>query len=203
MSTLEERIRQLEAQMSMLLGDYRIGQVPLGPLPVDDSYLGIRRRGNVYYTAGTHGSYTPSTKTIVVTANRLYAAPLYVGEPFAYDRLAILVSSAVAGNARLGVYDTAKGDDLFPGSLLLDAGTVTTGTVGPRYLDISGDTPSLGRGLKWLAIVFDAAPTMLGIQDEAAWGILGKATVGASFNVGWWSAFTYGALPFTFPTSAP
>lgn len=101
-----------------------------------------RRTGNYYTTpvAGTQDNLT-------TVATKLGASPFVVTRTISIDRIAIEVTTlALATVVRLGIYN----DDgsVFPGSLLLDAGTVDTSTAGLKTITIS---QTLSPGLYWLA----------------------------------------------------
>ncbi len=90
-----------------------------------------------------------------------------------------------------------------PTSLVLDAGTVSTGTTGAKEITIS---QAITAGAYALVAVFDAAPTMnaLGRGTDAASGhpsLWGSAGVfgGAEYPYNQYKAFAYAALenPFT------
>lgn len=113
--------------------------------------------------------------------------------------LAIEVTTLQAGNARLGVYENKADNDIYPGTLLLDAGTVSVGTTGLKQIGslILPVTP--GR-LYWIAYVSDVAPTLRALSASQVFPILGwVSTIGAVAGVpGYTVAFTYGTLPTPF-----
>ena len=110
--------------------------------------------------------------TQVVTANRLVATVMVVPRAMTLSQLVIDVTAAAAGKiARLGIYSV--GANLYPGSLILDAGTVALDTTGLKTLQISGGQV-LGKGIYFLAVISDGAPTLRSYQ--AAWSPLGSST---------------------------
>jgi len=133
------------------------------------------------------------TGTQAVSANTLYGIPFFVPTPTTYTTIAIEVSTAVAGNCRLGIYNDSAGA---PGSLVLDAGTVSTGTTGLKTIAIS---QLLNPGWYWLAAVFDAAPTVRAASQTNALRMLGHTSgTDTTAHVGVSVAFTYAALPTPF-----
>ena len=128
-----------------------------------------------------------------VTANTLYALPFVAHRAITVDRIAIHVATLAAGaSARLGIYQA--GTNLYPGSLLLDAGVVSVATTGVKAITIS---QALAAGLYWLALVSDGAPNVRGVA--AAFTPVGvKPTAFDIGYCGWNVAFTYAALPDPF-----
>jgi hypothetical protein len=138
--------------------------------------------------------------TGAVTANRLYAFPFICPKQITLDRIAINVTTLLAGNARLGIYNDSG--NCYPGSLILDAGAVSTGTIGIKSLTIS---QSLTAGLKWLVLVASAAVTLRSFAITGLKPILGwdNTLPAAVPGVGYYVSFTYAALPATYPTASP
>jgi hypothetical protein len=145
------------------------------------------------FPGGTNTTHT-------LTANQLCAVPFFTPVARTVTRLAIHVTTAFAGNARLGVYQ--DNGSIYPGALVLDAGTVDTGTTGLK--EITGLNISLAANtLYWLALVANAASTIAGISLGQGWTPLGYgislATQGSSL---WTVSYTYDTLPATFPGGA-
>lgn len=208
MPTLEERLQRLEfqlkrlqrfeSQLGTLLEDSRIGDALLGPLPEAPSSMSLRHRGDEYYLGGCL-AIRPTFDTLVVAANRLYAIPFYMPSvPNMADRIAVRVTSAAGTLARLGIYD--EGENLYPGRLLDDSGTVATNGTGIKTITIR---KGLSRGLKWLAAVFNGTPTMFSLNGGSVgtWAVLGAVASAdwEDFLVGWSVEFGYAALPAKFP----
>ena len=136
-----------------------------------------------------------------VTANRLYFVPFPVYEAVTFTKIGVYVSTLSAGNARLGIYNLVNG---IPTSLVLDAGTVSTGTTGSKEVVIS---QALSNGWYALAVVFDATPQVytgqsatseLEISNLLSTLIGGAASVGSAPKFFGYMNHTYGALPSTF-----
>lgn len=136
-----------------------------------------------------------TTRIRSITADRLYGVLLWLARDITVDRIAIDVTIAGAGGtkARLGIYNV--GTNLYPGSLLLDAGTVAVDATGVKSITIN---QSLTKGLYFTALVSDGIPTIAGLW--ARWSPLGVYSV--AFNGGqqvqWLKAQAYGALPDPF-----
>lgn len=148
---------------------------------------------NTYYDNGT--AYGGSSGSLVLTANRLYAVPIFLEDPATLIRLAINLTAFVANNARLGIYRV--GSDGRPGSLILDAGQVATTSNGFKPITIS---QALGPGFSFLAVVSDGTSTIAALTTSML-GIMGMDG-GASIPNGHdYAAHTYGALPDPFPSA--
>ncbi len=146
------------------------------------------------------GTYYPfrsirGAANTVMSANTLYGVPLLIPRNLTVDRIAIDIQSAGAGgtHARLGIY--YNGTNMYPGALLLDAGTVVSDATGVHYITISQALPA---GLYWGAIVSDGAPTVRAFNwaEPAPLGLV--ATDFSNNNAMWSVAFNYAVLPATF-----
>lgn len=109
--------------------------------------------------------------TQVITAGRLVAMVMVVPRAMTLSHLVVDVTAAAAGKiVRLGIYGV--GANLYPGSLILDAGTVAVDTTGLKILQISGGQ-ALEKGIYFLTVISDGAPTLRSYQ--AAWSPLGPS----------------------------
>lgn len=148
-----------------------------------------------WYTAPNTGT---ALTTGAPTANTLRAIPLIVPDTMTFDAIAINVTTLLSGNARLGIY--ADNGNLYPGSLVLDAGTVSTTTTGVKSITIN---QTLNPGLYWLVLVSSAAPTIRCFAVASMIPIMGfDNTLGTAPGLFYTVAFTYAALPGTYPASA-
>jgi len=103
-----------------------------------------------------------STQSVSLILGALYYIPIFISETTTYIRIAINVSTAASGKlARLGIYNFAAG---LPGTLILDAGTVSVGTTGSKQIVIS---QAITRKYAFLAIVSDGSPGLTGWQPTA------------------------------------
>lgn len=99
----------------------------------------------------------PGTPTTAArTLNKPYFLPLWVPRGgMALDRIACEVTTAGAAGAvvRMGIFQKRAGDER-PGTVLLDAGTVSATTTGVKEITID---VTLEPGLHWLCVVSQVA----------------------------------------------
>jgi hypothetical protein len=138
-------------------------------------------------------SYAGQTTSVrAMVANRLFFVPLVIPNAITATRIGINVTTAVAGSARVGLYNDAAG--IPSGAALLDAGTVNTGTTGEKEITIS---QALTPGLYWIAIVTDntCSVTAEALGQGANVPNLGSLTgVGGAITC-CYQTHTFGALP--------
>jgi hypothetical protein len=149
-----------------------------------------------------------STGTTSVSTNRLYYAPFYVATPITIDLICCEVTgNAAAGNlARLGIYRADT--DWQPTTLVVDAGTVSAGTIGFKSI-AANVTLSPGRYLT--AFINNASPVFRVVRGGNRYAGLNSAigsnplivylfknTTFASFpETGTpWDTISYGTVPF-------
>jgi hypothetical protein len=131
---------------------------------------------------------TGSAGVRTITANNIYALPWVNSIPQTLTKIGFAVTTLGAGNGRAGIYQDYNGQ---PGKLVVDGGSVSTGTTGDKEATISA---AIKPGLYWLVFVADNATVVLR-GNAAATGVLGLASSSvAPSNVGQ-RAFTYAALP--------
>ncbi len=139
--------------------------------------------------------------TIALTANTLNAVAFITPVARTITRMAIQVTTLSAGNARLGIY--IDDGSVYPESLLLDAGTVDTGSTGIK--EITGlNTSLLANTLYWFVLVTNATPTISAVTAGTAWQPLGYTSTALNVvGAGYWQvSFSYAALPNPFPSGA-
>ncbi len=148
-------------------------------------------RTGAYYT----GRPWRVSGNTALAANTLYGSPFLAARDITVDRILLNVTTAAAGKSiRMGIYK-ADGTNLYPGSLLLDAGTVATDTTGVKLITIN---QALTKGLYFLAHVSDGTPSIKGVEPALSpLGDMRSLVDGYSDN-GWSVAFTYAALPDPF-----
>ena len=169
-----------------------------GPLQ-SKKILRAAEMADLYQTLRTGDYFDPwpyvysSTPAIVV--NTLYAVPCFVARPITIDRLAInLAGAGVAGALRLGICN--NGTNNYPGTLLLDAGTVDPASATFQAITISQALAT--KGIYWFVLVANSAPApRSGILIASPLGNL--STSGYDPYNRWQVAFTYAALPDPFP----
>lgn len=157
----------------------------------------IARKSGLYY--GPEGTISTA---IAPPAGDLRLVPIYFPTRRSLDRIAVNVT--IVGEAgsviRLGVYDSLPGES-YPGSLLLDAGTVV-GDVGTGVKAIT-IALNVGPGIIWLACVAQVAattrPTLQTLSGSDYNGLFGSSAGVINGNT---SAYLQtgvsGALPGTF-----
>lgn len=128
--------------------------------------------------------------TLAIVANTLWAVAFPIARPCTVNQIFVSVITGVAGSIRLGIYD--DGTNLYPGSLILDCGTVDCTTSGVKTITIS---QALTRGIKWVAFVSDVAPSLY-YQSTYMLNLLGYDTTAPSISLS--VGFTYAVLPATF-----
>lgn len=155
-----------------------------------------------------------TTTTFLTGTGTLYAYPIYVPSKITVATLNLSVTTGQTGGvAHIGIYkDNGAG---YPGALLYDSGSNT----GPATTAMTVVTPTTGSlvlnpGLYWVATTFNATstfPTVEGTSalytnelsaalgyDTAAHALAASGQAPTGISV----AFTYAALPVTFPTGA-
>ena len=155
--------------------------------------LELLRTGEYYTSIAT----SSVTGTLNAVANTLYAIPLWVARKITIDRMTINVTTLADGKVvRLGIYN--NGVNLYPGTLLLDAGTVSTSTTGHKV--ITGLSQALTKGLYWLVALSDGTPTLRNFSSaDFLWPILGQWVSAPDYaSSNWTVTQAYGALPSTF-----
>lgn len=148
------------------------------------------------------GCTSTVTATGAPTANRMYAVPFVgPGRGGTINQIAFQVTTLLAGNGRVGIYDATSDSNIYPNALIVDGGGVSTATTGFKTAAVSvALTPGK---LYWAVYLGDAAPTLRVLNTGAGNGILGvDTTLVSTPNRGISVAQAYGALPGTFTAGA-
>lgn len=135
-----------------------------------------------------------NTTTNNLAADTLFTDPVWIARDMTIDRLAVAVSNAASGgeSVRLGIYH--NGTNLYPGSLLLDAGEVSVATTGVKTITVD---QSLTKGLYWLAVLVEGgSPVLRFIVPQ--YPLMGLNAALAAYRTGWKVSQTYGSLPDPF-----
>jgi hypothetical protein len=156
-----------------------------------------------WYTgsATSGGSITSITN---VPANTLMATPVIITRPTTIDRLGVRVFSTNSdGTAvvRVGLYNSSN--DVYPNALIVDSGDLPATSVATVTSVIN---QTLQPGLYWLVLANSSntgtSPGLPSMSASVFPPVLGVNTA-FSTNAGClWHAFTWGALPTTFPSTA-
>ena len=136
-----------------------------------------------------------ATTVKTLTASYLYAYAFPVPRDVTIDRLAVKVQTADPDKkVRIGIYN--DGTNIYPGTLLLDAGEVDAGTVGVKVITID---QALAKGLYWLSSITDGTTTGLRPLYTLAVPLGLDPTDFGKLYYRWQKDQTYGALPDPFP----
>lgn len=141
-----------------------------------------------------------STTPVTLVADTLYGSPFIVLEEHRFRSISIRVSTGSAGTVRLGVYRWSESG--VATDLIADLGTVDVSASGQKDLSINaGGGITLRRGAYILALVSDATPDLYSTpsSDKDVVSFFGSNQMGASPPARISAAFTFGALPATFP----
>jgi hypothetical protein len=154
-------------------------------------FLRYRRSG--FYHCGINATAFAAATT---ASGAIDVLPFYVPVNQTFNRIAINVTTVATGECRLGIY--ADNGSVYPGSLVLDAGTVSTGgSTGIRELTVS---LNLAPNLYWLARLQNAAPSLqgLGVGSLIALGTTDLVNIITGFR----ATQAFGVLPNTYPAGA-
>lgn len=132
---------------------------------------------------------TPSFSSLV-----LYATSFVVSKQITLDRIGCFNSSAGSGSVRLAIYNDLN---LYPNSLVLDAGTLPLTAADSKFLTIN---QVLQPGLYWLASIADVTLAFKALAGTVQFPMLGFDQTLAGHN-GFQVASSM-TLPSTFPVGA-
>lgn len=176
-----------------------IKKTPLIVIPYMPAIPGLfakyynRTSGKYYGSLGASSIVTAST----VVANYLYTIPFLCLKTETFDRIGIYIDTLATGNAKLGIYN--DDGNCSPGTLLLDAGAIDTGTTGAKEIVIN---QVLNSGLYWLSILYNATPKvkapgsvtcLLGLGSDSL------ASTATGNNSMYYTSCAYGDLPNPHP----
>jgi len=160
----------------------------------DRSVVFKYRRIGLYYPCSRIGG--TAYATLAAPQNQIDISPFIVPIAQNFDRIAIRVTTGVAGNCRLGIY--ADDGDVCASTLILDAGEVDTTTTGVKEIIIA---QTLTPGLYWLASLLSASGVSLnGIPIASVFPVGMDSSLTGSEGTGWRKAQAYGNLPDPFGT---
>jgi len=125
------------------------------------------------------------------TVNWMYATPYPIAIGETWDRIGVWLLG-FTGHMWLAIYDD---DGCYPGSLILNAGTLTNPTTGLKAIEID---QTLSAGLYWLVFQCDAPGTVYRAWEHNLW--LVEMPADARDAMGSWMKWqAYGAPPATYP----
>ena len=149
-----------------------------------------------WYVAGMINQSSWTTGALV--ANIMRAVPFISGRGGTLDRIAMNVSTGVAGNARIGIYDSTSDTNLYPNALIVDSGVIDVTTAEVKSVIIS--TVLDPNKLYWFVVLSDVAPTLRGMNGGSISAVMGiTSAIGVTMDMFLSVSQTYGALPATFP----
>jgi hypothetical protein len=156
-------------------------------------------RTSKYFDASRDSS---NTTTRTVAANTLGAYPLYVRTGVTIDQLMFNVQTAgaVSSTGRIGLY--TLGPTFFPGTLLLDSGTLATDAIATLTYNFPTHL-SLPAG--WVAVAYNFSDVPV-LRALSRTGVVTVPEADNTFpgtrNNSWAFNTAYAALPSVFPSSA-
>lgn len=165
-----------------------------------DFYKHVGSTDDRYYLGGCNSGHSLSTAAL--TVGTLYAVPFVHGGGGIIDRIAFAVTTGgSAGSvARVGIYKSISRTNLYPGDRVLDGGEQSTTSTGLKSATV--DQKLIPGHLYWLVYLAGvAAPTVRIINPGGGPQILGidNTFAATGIGLGWSVAFSYAALPATFP----
>lgn len=158
-----------------------------------------------WYAAGVTETPGGSPAGMIPGANTLWAIPIPPGPGGVINGLAVYLTVAGSGAARLGIYSNAGSGESEPDTLVLDAGTVDLSTGSNTLKALVVNLPIAPGQLYWYGLLANTATsTIRGMGNTGQMPIGGMDT---SFNftaqrIGWTVTQAYGALPSAFPSGA-
>ncbi|MDD3813310.1 MAG: hypothetical protein PHZ02_01580 [Desulfocapsaceae bacterium] len=154
-----------------------------------------------FYTTPLSGA---TLTTAGLVANTMVAIPFITPNTINLDEIAINITAGTAGasSTRLGIY--IDNGNLYPGSLILDAGTVDSSAAGGGGVKtIIINQKLIKSTLYWLVAVSDGTPGLRAASIAATLPILGYPnTLPTTPGVGYAPAFIFAPLPDPFPAGA-
>lgn len=169
-----------------------LGSTPGWKNPGPAVNTSVNTTTNQWYTGPT----TAGLSTLVLTANELYAIPIFIAQPHVINGIGVHFTSASTGTVRCGIYND---NILNPLSLLKDSGNMAVGSTS-TFLSTTFSTSLTISSPQWiwLAMVSDTAFTVSAIANLAGTALgytIGSGNVNASIGTKY--SFTFGALPST------
>ena len=155
------------------------------------SSLTLLKTGQYFYPFPISGHTTAPLE-----ANRIRAIPFFVARNMTIDRIAIQVTGAGGGGkvCRLGIYN--NGTNNYPGTLVLDAGTVAIDATAVVAATIS---ESLTKGLYWLVEVPNDTGTVVAMLQAYPIGGTSPTAFTSTNEYHWYKDGVTGSLADPFP----
>jgi hypothetical protein len=163
---------------------------------------------NIYRSTYYYGTPNVAFSAAAQTNNTNRCCPFWVSpdKDEIFDRIATevtVISSPTTATVRLGIYnDDGTG---YPGTTVVDAGTVTVGTVGVREITFGAAQTLTANTLYWLFCALTGAtttaPTMRLLSGAQGFYPIG-ADVATTINMTHWGAANAGTNTMTSPFAA-
>jgi hypothetical protein len=157
-----------------------------------------------WYVAGQANATALTTGA--PSANVLRAIPFIATKNHTIDRIAVQVTTLLAGKGRYAIYSPTSDTNLYPSALVLDPLTeIDTGTTGMKAVTIS---QALTAGnLYYFCYASNAAATLRALSVAGMIALVGQDTAlatatGVGFSAAWTYASPPTAMPATFPTAS-
>lgn len=142
---------------------------------------------NTRYLASEY-SFLPSAAGLLAK-DTIFTCPFWCARRALATAINCYVNSIHAGQARMGIYDTNA--SFYPTVLILDAGTIDTGTTGLKSINISLWIPA--RKFLWLAFTQSAAGSML---NQSITGVAAAYPIGSQPSAPWSSTHYRDSTPY-------
>jgi hypothetical protein len=157
--------------------------------------------GDRWYAAGELGQ---TSTTGVFTQNILFAVPFLSGNNIAINGVGYNNDDLTASNVRIGIYNNMAATDLYPSSLVAASAVIPTGSAAGFKSDTALIANLESDSLYWAAMVCSVTLNQMRVMPLInGYGFLGRPSPpGATRNNHISVAFTYAALPSTFPAGA-
>jgi hypothetical protein len=149
--------------------------------------------------SGSYFKSAVSTSTAVATANLEKASPIFIARPTRIDRIGVNVSATAVGSTiRVGIRNDSDG---FPGSVLLEAGSIDSATAtGEIFITIN---QILQPGWYWLTAVAQGgtpSTTIITVSNPYIGGRVFNTGFSGNLNA-YTQTGVSGAFPATFTPS--
>jgi hypothetical protein len=160
--------------------------------------------GLLGFTTGRYYCPVANQTTGTLATGQLRLSPIWIPQQRTFDRISTNCTVAAASSTvRLGIYaDTGSG---YPGTLVLDAGTVDTSMTGLKEITIS---QALAPGLYWIGGVMQGGTPTVRVNSGNVtsvaglmWGETLSAVMGNNPGCSFEETGVTGALPATFTST--
>jgi hypothetical protein len=156
--------------------------------------------GDRWYAAGEIGQ---TNTTAVFTQNILYAVPFLSGQNTQINGIGYRNEDVTASNVRLGIYTITSLTNFYPNTLVAASAVIPTGSAAGFKSDTTFVANLQSNSLYWAVAVCSATLNQWRVSVRAdTYGVLGHPVSAVAVDNHITVAFTYAALPSTFPSGA-